>query len=600
MEKLRFRGQPAPHGPRSKCRGLLVSYSGYPDMLNYFMPDNGLANLAGALLAAGHAVTILDYETPEMVTRSCCGAAEEPTRALRAYRRADDRDGQRLLEILTALEQAVRKQQQVVQREIAQDILGRIRRERIDFVGFKLWEGPGYKGSIQIAEWIRQEIPSLCLFAGGPHADIYGRTLLSRTAVFDALAVGDGEETITALGELALGQRRLPDIPNIMFREGSELRMTPRRWIADLDRLPVPCYAEDVYPALGGHRKIRVLTLDDSRGCPNRCHFCIHPLKSGSWHRWKSLCRIQTEVRCLREHCGCSCFRCAGSSPSLLAARGDETNGPPALPAGMRYTGFLHAGDARHLDLVRAHAQGCRAVFIGLESADERLLREVYGKKATREEMAYAIRAARQAGLYTVVSVIFPGPYETDDTRRTTIDFLMETRPDSVLVLPPRLLPGTAWDRHPQDYGFAYTAPDSRGRLMEFERPYFLPATHSEPLCFTVNGKDHATQMHQAAAFAAELADRGFTLGVSDEAALLAHLAGYEGREAQFRNAVARTFRTGQADRLEDWVRVINREVTRLARLPDASGAAPDGDLTVRREASAPRGVPTRTALGLC
>jgi hypothetical protein len=600
MERRRLRGQPAPGGPRRKGRGLLVSYSGYPDMLNYFLPDNGLANLAGALLAAGHAVTILDYETPEMVTRSCSGAAEEPRRALRAYRRTHDRDGKYLMEILTALEQAVRKQQQVVQWEIARDITERIRREGIDFVGFKLWEGPGYKGSVRIAEWIRQEHPSLCLLAGGPHADIYGRTLLSRTSVFDALAVGDGEETMVALGEFALRRRRLRDVPNVMFRDGSGLRMTRRRWIADLDRLPVPCYAEDVYPALGGHRKIRVLTLDDSRGCPNRCHFCIHPLKSSSRRRWKSPRRIQAEVMHLRDRYGCSCFRFAGSSPSLLASRDGGTNSPEVLPAGMRYTGFLHGGDARHIDLARAHAQGCRAVFIGLESADARLLREVYGKKTTRDEIAYAIVASRQAGIYTVVSVIFPGPYETDATRRATLDFLMETRPDAALVLPPRILPGTEWDRHHQNYGFAYTVQDFPGKLMEFERPHFLPVLYGEPLCFTVNGKDHPTQMRQAVAFAAELERCGITIGVSDEAALLAGLAGYEGREAQFRNAVAQAFRTGQTEQLEHWIRMINQEVARLARLPDSVGAAPAGDPTARRATPTPADSPARAVQSLC
>jgi hypothetical protein len=569
-------------------------------MLSYFMPDNGLANLAGALLAAGHAVTILDYGTPALVTRSCGGAAEEPRRALCAYRRAEDQDGTRLLEILGALEQAVRQQQLVVQREIAQDIIDRIRRERIDFVGFKLWEGSGYKGSVRVAEWIRQESPTVCLFAGGPHADLHGRTLLSRTSVFDALAVGDGEETITALGEFALGRRRLSDIPNVMFRDGSELRVTRRQWIADLDRLPVPCYAEDVYPALGGPGKIRVLTLDDSRGCPHQCHFCLHPLKSGTRRRRKSPARIQAEMAHFQERYGCSCFRLAGSSSLLLASRDRGASCTTAQPARVRYTGFLHAGDARHIDLARAHAQGCYAVFIGLESADARLLQEVYGKKTTRDEIAYAITAARQAGIYTAVSVIFPGPYETEDTRGETIDFLAATRPDSVLVLPPRILPGTAWYHHHRHYGFAYTADDVLGRLMEFERPHFLPVTHSESLGYTVNGKDHSAHTHEAAAFVAELERRGLTVGVSDEAALQAYLAGYGGREAQFRSKVARAFRTGQTEQLEHWVRLINQEASRLARPSDSVHAASDGDRMDWGVGPAPADAPTNAGQSLC
>ena len=42
------------------ARGLLVSYAGYPYTPSSLMPDNGLANLAGALLEAGHDVSIVD------------------------------------------------------------------------------------------------------------------------------------------------------------------------------------------------------------------------------------------------------------------------------------------------------------------------------------------------------------------------------------------------------------------------------------------------------------------------------------------------------------------------------------------------------------
>ena len=45
------------------ARGLLVSYAGYPYTPSSLTPDNGLANLAGALLAAGHDVRIVDYGT---------------------------------------------------------------------------------------------------------------------------------------------------------------------------------------------------------------------------------------------------------------------------------------------------------------------------------------------------------------------------------------------------------------------------------------------------------------------------------------------------------------------------------------------------------
>ena len=45
------------------AKGILVSYSGYPYTPSSFMPDNGLANMAGSLKRDGHETLILDFGT---------------------------------------------------------------------------------------------------------------------------------------------------------------------------------------------------------------------------------------------------------------------------------------------------------------------------------------------------------------------------------------------------------------------------------------------------------------------------------------------------------------------------------------------------------
>jgi hypothetical protein len=49
--------------------GILITYSGYPFTPSSLMPDNGLANLAGALIKNGHDILILDYSTVGIVKR---------------------------------------------------------------------------------------------------------------------------------------------------------------------------------------------------------------------------------------------------------------------------------------------------------------------------------------------------------------------------------------------------------------------------------------------------------------------------------------------------------------------------------------------------
>ncbi len=354
-----------------KARGILIGYSGYPDKLNFLMPDNGLANLAGSLLSVGHSVKILDVETIDFIVNSCRTEVKHLMNQVAILIRNKDTNEYKLVEALKSLECAMQLHQEKLQYEMAQMLTATVRAEDIHFIGFKLWEGIGCKGSIRIAEYIKKECPNIHLFAGGPHADLYCDVLFKQTKVFDAIALGDGEETIIGLAEFAIDKRRLDDIPNIAFWDGSTVYRTHRRWIEDINDLPIPCYDDEVYPAMRGNNKIKVLTLDDSRGCPNLCHFCIHPQKSGAILRKKSEFRIRSEIEYLKNSYGYSCFRYAGSSPSLTAL--GNTDVPPEIhPKGnMLYTAFLHAGDIGHTDLQKAHEQGCYAVFIGMESANQ-------------------------------------------------------------------------------------------------------------------------------------------------------------------------------------------------------------------------------------
>lgn len=51
------------------AKALLVSYPGYPYTPSSLLPDNGLANLAGALIEAGHEVLVLAYGTVDTMRR---------------------------------------------------------------------------------------------------------------------------------------------------------------------------------------------------------------------------------------------------------------------------------------------------------------------------------------------------------------------------------------------------------------------------------------------------------------------------------------------------------------------------------------------------
>src|SRR3989338_9090090 len=217
---------------------------------------------------------------------------------------------------------------------------------------------------------------------------------------------------------------------------------TPEKQILELDELPRPVYDEEIYPAMRGNQKVKVVPVDESRGCPKKCSFCIHTAKSGNRWRLKDPARFVGDLEWMQERYGFHVFRFAGSNtPSKLQRdiaaqlRERKTN--------IRYGAFTTAGYVK--DYAELHRSGCYALFFGIETGSQLLLDTVMNKGITRDCMMTSLKRCREAGIFTVASTICPAPRETAETRRDTVSLLLEARPSSVLINLPGLIQGTGW-----------------------------------------------------------------------------------------------------------------------------------------------------------
>lgn len=544
-------------------RSILISYAGYPYTFNSLMPDNGLANLAGSLLSAGHETLILDYGTVEnlaaMFPRELVPLARSAFTSAMERLSADKALTQDNLKGLSALEAKVREVSEKHRRRIAEQICNRVEEMRPDFVGFKLWNGDGFFGSVEIAERVRARHKNVKLFAGGAHVDIFQSDIFRATEVFDALAYGEGEETILQLAEFARGKRRMEDVDNAIFKRDGQVVATRCRRIDDLDTLPFPCYEESVYPAMSGDSKIKVIVLDESRGCPFRCHFCIHPIKSGATSRRKSAQRVVEEMGRIIRDVGSGAFRYAGSStPPRLAKRIADLISMRGMK--VLYSTFGNAANAGPDCFTDVSRSGCTSIFFGIESGSEEILRRSMGKKVKPDRIAEVIGQSKSAGIFTVGSVIFPAPFESEESERLTMEFLREVRPDSVVVQFPIIYPRTEWATNPERFGISFDKMEYADTAMTYKAKPLLPSEFWDDLPFSMNGKDFRTIRGEAARFTRKLERNGILTSVSDDLVLIAKLAGYEGREREFRDLTQAAFVCGDADWISEVVAEVNRE----------------------------------------
>jgi len=540
---------------------LLISTAGVPKILSDFIPDIGLSVLASSLMAEGHRVKILDFNQPSLYSEVF---TDEIRKFLEGFSYRVFIEGKKptfrqVLE-LKVIERKLEKNKVAFSRRLRNYILEFVEREKIDCVGFKLWAGDGFRWSMEAGRYLKKRNPGLKVLGGGPQVDIFGQEIFRVGEFFDALCYGEGEETIKLLAGFVQGKERLEDIPNIIFRrEDGSIVKTPRKFVEDLDTLPVPVYTPDVYPGIG--EKLRMLVIEESRGCPNSCHFCIHPVKSGK-RRAKSPARIVEEIREYGRKYGVKLFKYAGSStPADLMV--NVAKGIIAGGLNVRYTGFGHINDF-DTDFRILKQSGCESIFFGLESADEEILKKGMNKNIDMAKARKVLQGCKEAGIFTVVSLIHPSPFETEKTREKTLEFMKEVRPDSVLVQFPGIYPGTQWFRSPERFNFTL---HDRERypleMMTYQIKNLFPPRYWKPLPYTINGMAFREFAGKTEKFQKDLQREGIETSVSDEAYLLYGFSGFSSLN-EFLNRNRCFFYSGNRKELEAETKNINRKAVNL------------------------------------
>lgn len=542
---------------------LLINYAGYPYAPSSLMPDNGLANLAGSLIRNGCQAHILDFATVETVRRM---TTPELCRRLSREWAAIRRPGSNplvaarrwlALPVLQKAEAERRRLQREVVEAIGAELAAFVARHAIDAVGFKLWNGDGLEGSARLAAILRERHPRLRLFGGGPHVDLFTDRILRRYPVFDALATGEGEHTIVMLAAHGATDAGLEEVPNLILRNpNGDIRRTAEHMVATLDDLPLPVYDPAVYPAMTGDGKIKIPVIDESRGCRNECAFCIHPVKSNRNVRLKSIPRLLAEVRDLEQRYGFRAFRFAGSCTpySLLNAFADAVL---REPLSLRYASFAHIRDSDEADFETIRRSGCLSLFFGIESGSQAML-DSLRKGIKVDTIRRTIQRARSAGIFTVGSVIFPCPGETEQSEKETLDLLRDIRLDSLMLQAPIVAPRTEWFANPTHHGIHFADPDHYLDVaMAWKVKLQLPPRFWKSMPIAIDGRPYSRVLSWTSRFAREVSRMGIPTAITDETYLMSVQAGMEA--TRFRDEALGAFFAGDTAAIETLAARINR-----------------------------------------
>jgi radical SAM superfamily enzyme YgiQ (UPF0313 family) len=269
--------------------------------------------------------------------------------------------------------------------------------------------------------------PATVIVVGGPHATVMPEETISAVPEIDILVVGEGEEVLPKI----LKGEKLRDIPNLFYRDGGVIKSTPRQMPAfHLDTLPFP--ALEMLPMekyIGSWFQVepyRGTSIITSRGCPYVCTFFQPTLRYifGDKIRQRTPQNVIDELKQLKQKFGIEAFMFQDDTFNCNELWVEEfCRLMIEQQVGLMWGCNVRANLAKEAQLAMMKKAGLRKINIGLESASQRILDEIYNKKITLEQARGAIAAAKRVGLEVQGYFILGAPTETEDEIKKTINY---------------------------------------------------------------------------------------------------------------------------------------------------------------------------------
>lgn len=266
--------------------------------------------------------------------------------------------------------------------------------------------------------------PSIITMMGGPHVSFdIENTFASRPEV-DLIVVGEGEKTLLELVPVLDDPAKWEGVDGIAFRKGGAVCTTPSRpLIEDLDSLPTPArhlLPISRYLALGFP-----VSLITSRGCPNKCIFCLGRKMVGFRGRFRDPKLVVDEIEEILSYG----FTRINVADDLFTANKERVK---TLCAEIKRRGVKFAWSAfarvntvdREILAVMKDA-GCDSVSFGIESGNPEMLKRIR-KGITLDQAREATKICKEAGIITHASFMVGLPGETAETLRDTTTFAQE------------------------------------------------------------------------------------------------------------------------------------------------------------------------------
>ncbi|HRY52903.1 MAG TPA: radical SAM protein [Candidatus Portnoybacteria bacterium] len=309
-----------------------------------------------------------------------------------------------------------------------------------DLVGFSATT-PLVNNALALADFIKKNWPETKTVLGGVHPSVMPEEIIAHQAI-DFVVIDEGEETVRDLAD----KKDPAEILGLCYKEkGQIIKNAPRPLIQDLDMIPPPAYhllpMDKYYPAVGSYKRLPVMIMFATRGCPGRCTFCYRTFRGVV--RKRSARNIIEEIKILQRDYGIKEVAFYDDTFTLFKdVVRDFCDIIAKEKIDITWSCFTRVDHINEELLRLMKKSGCHLILFGVESADEQILKNI-NKRISLDQVVAAVKIARKIGIETRASFMIGNQGETEATIKKTIDFAIKLDPDEVQFNIATAYPGT-------------------------------------------------------------------------------------------------------------------------------------------------------------
>src|SRR3989304_109869 len=303
-----------------------------------------------------------------------------------------------------------------------------VEKENSDVLGFSTLTSSGQTAAV-ISDKVKEKNPNVTTVFGNHHATFNAERILKKYRSVDIVARGEGERTIVELVNCLKNGEDLKEVRGINFRNEGKIVATPdQHLIEDLDALSFPdrkLIDVDYHCVIAGANIApkKFTSIVTSRGCVFDCRFCSCTEIAQKRWRPRSAKNTLEELQFLASE-GYKQLIFVDDAFTMNPKRGIEIcRGIRKEKLDLEWICEGRVDICSYVMLREMVKAGCRVLYLGIESANQRIL-NYYNKRITPEQSETAVKKAKKAGVDVIAgSFIIGAPDETREEMWNTIKF---------------------------------------------------------------------------------------------------------------------------------------------------------------------------------